>query len=275
MKPRRFLVDTTLRDGVQSPLLRMTRQQRVRAARFLAEAGIYQIEAGSPAVGEYERETIRMIRAACPEVKLSVWSRLDKSDALTCLECAPDIIHLCAPASYRHIYTKMEKNKAWILRQLQECLTALEGSAPEITVGFEDASQADTAFMIRLLSTTRAFGVRRIRLADTVGILSPSGTLELVETILEQGGVDVEFHAHNDLGMAVANTIEAAKTGALYADVTLAGVGERAGNCDLSKLITASERLFDWGVSPVTALALDEAFGELRDGPDGTCPENE
>lgn len=273
MKPRRYLVDTTLRDGIQSPLLTLSREQRVQTARYLAEAGVYQIEAGAPAVGEHERETIRLIRAACPDVKLSVWSRLDIADALTCLECAPDIIHLCVPASYRHIYTKMGKNKAWIMRQLQDCLAALEGKGPEITIGFEDASQADTAFMARLTNVLKPYGIRRIRLADTVGILSPSGTRELVETILEQGGVEVEFHAHNDLGMAAANTIEAAKAGALYLDVTLAGVGERAGNCDLVKLVTSSERLFDWGIPPVTALALDEAFHELQKETGEACPD--
>lgn len=273
MRPRRYLVDTTLRDGVQSPLLTLSREQRVRTARFLAEAGVYQIEAGAPAIGEYERGTIRLVREACPEVRLSVWSRLDRTDALTCLECSPDIVHLCVPASYRHIYTKMEKNKAWILRQLQECLAALEGRGAEISVGYEDASQADTAFMVRLTEVLKAYGVRRVRLADTVGILSPSGTRELVKTILAQDGVEVEFHAHNDLGMAAANTIEAAKAGALYLDVTLAGVGERAGNCALTKLVTSSERLFDWGIPPVTALALDEAFRDLREEPDGTCPE--
>lgn len=268
MKARRYLVDTTLRDGVQSPLLSLSREQRVRTAQFLAEAGVYQIEAGAPSVGEYERETIRRVREACPESKLGVWSRLDKADALACLECSPDVIHLCSPISYRHIYTKLGKNKAWILRQLQECLTALEGKGPEISVGLEDASQADTAFMIRIVEVLKSFGIRRVRLADTVGILSPSGTREMVKSILEQGEIDVEIHAHNDLGMALANTIEAAKTGALYADVTLAGVGERAGNCDLSRLITASDRLFDWGIQPVTALALEEAFRELR--ADGT-----
>jgi homocitrate synthase NifV len=127
-----------------------------------------------------------------------------------------------------------------------------------ISVGFEDAFRSETNFMLDIAQIWLDFGVVRIRFADTVGVATPSLCRTVLETMSEKLRYKAELgiHAHNDLGMAVANTIESVKAGCLYADVTIGGIGERAGNCDLVQLIYASSSVFDWGMSVEEAQML-------------------
>lgn len=263
MKGRKYIIDTTLRDGEQSPGIHLNRTQKVMIAQLLEEAGVYQIEAGIPAVGKYERDTIREIIRNRKNTRIAVWSRLLEKDIAQCTECAPDVIHVSIPVSYVHIYTKLGKNKAWVLKQLYACMRLLERAGCEITFGFEDASRADMSFMITLARRLSELGIRQIRVADTVGVMTPSSCHEMIQTLINYTHVEVEYHAHNDTGMAVANTIEAMKAGAKYADTTLLGVGERAGNCDFVKLIYASNRIFDWNVSTFSAETASEGFRSI------------
>ena len=131
-------------------------------------------------------------------------------------------------------------------KTLLSCIDFAKNYEADVTVGFEDASRADVGFMISLIKKMKELGVITIRLADTVGILDPNRTEKIIHEILEQVEVDIEIHAHNDLGMALANSIAGAKAGAKFVDCTLLGIGERSGNCDLRELISATKYLFDF-----------------------------
>lgn len=255
MKPVKYIVDTTMRDGEQTPGIAMSKAQKLQIAEILDNAGIYQIEAGIPAVSSAEMDTIRAIMARRRHSKISVWSRLVLDDVKKSVDCAPDIIHISAPVSYVLIYSKLNKNKTWITKNLEVCIDFAKSRGFEVTVGFEDASRADITFMASLARQIKELGVDRIRYADTVGVLSPSRTYQAVREIIDYSGIDVELHAHNDLGMAVANTILGAKAGAAYLDTTVLGLGERVGNCDFLKLVNAASDLFEMGI-PKRAAAL-------------------
>lgn len=248
MKEVRYLVDTTLRDGEQSPGYALTREQKVEIAGMLDDAGVYQIEAGIPAMGSYEKETLCEIVQKKRGAKISVWNRLNEADIRHSFDCRPDIIHIGVPVSYVQIYTKLHKNKNWLVKTALSCVDLVLDSGFEATVGFEDASRADPTFMLSLAVTLKERGVRRIRFADTVGVLTPARTCNTIRELISVTGIEVEMHAHNDLGMAIPNSLIAAKAGAKYIDTTLLGIGERAGNCDFQKFISVAELAF--AVSP-------------------------
>lgn len=265
MKPRRFIVDSTLRDGEQMPGVSFTAKQKLAVATLLDTGGIHQIEAGVPAASKQEKKLIERIIENRKSAVISVWARLVESDIQHAIDVSPDIIHVSIPVSYPHIYTKLFKNKTWVINQLYRCLGQMGKSDIQLSVGFEDAFRAEAAFMHQVARILLDFGVTRIRLADTVGIADPSACRAVITDFHSglDGTQQLGFHAHNDLGMAVANTIEAAKWDCLYADVTVGGIGERAGNCDFLKLIRASASVFDWGIRPAAAQRLHNDIFEV------------
>ena len=109
----------------------------------------------------------------------------------------------------------------------------------EVVVGLEDASRTSTEFLMQVIKGAKDLGVKRIRYADTVGILYPDKIFKLITKIKQNIDISIEFHAHNDFGMAVANSAAAVMAGAEFVDTTFGGIGERAGNCDYIKLINA------------------------------------
>jgi homocitrate synthase NifV len=263
MKPVKKIVDTTMRDGEQTPGIAMSPAQKLHITRILDEAGIYQIEAGIPAMSSAEMDTIAAIMDVRRSSKISVWNRLVLEDIKKSAACTPDIIHISTPVSYVHIYSKLSKNKTWVTRNLEKCVEYARTRGFEVTVGFEDASRADITFMATLARRVAELGVRRIRFADTVGILSPSRTYQSVRELIDYAGVEVELHAHNDLGMAVANTLLGAKAGADYLDTTILGLGERAGNCDFHMLMCAASGIFDFNITKHAAGIVEKEVSKI------------
>jgi homocitrate synthase NifV len=265
MKQKRYLVDTTLRDGEQMPGLCFTSKQKIKIAGALDSCGVHQIEAGVPATSRQEKETIIKIMDGRKNAVVSVWARLVPSDIEHSIDVRPDMLHVSVPVADRHIYAKLKKDRDWVINQLKACLALIEKSGIPFSAGFEDAFRCDSEFMKTVCSILIDSGVKRIRLADTVGVASPT----LCRTVLSglctalEGKAELGIHAHNDLGLATANTIEAAKTCCLYADVTAAGIGERAGNCDLAQLVHASSAIFDWGISPSSARRLHDKINKI------------
>lgn len=248
MTEKRFIVDTTLRDGEQSPGIALTEEDKIELAVLLDELGVYEIEAGIPAMQTESDGYISEMKQKCKTSKLSLWSRMNPKDIRQALRCKPDILHIGTPISYVQIYGKLRKNKTWVQKTLVECMDIALSQGVEVTVGFEDASRSDEGFMISIAKLVQAHGANTIRIADTVGILTPQRTKELVERIIKEVEIEVEFHGHNDLGMGIANSIAGARAGARYIDCTLLGIGERSGNCDLYKFIYTTERLFDYKI---------------------------
>jgi len=265
VKDRRYLLDSTLRDGEQSSSVSFTRDQKLSIASMLDEAGVSQIEAGAPAIGEYERETIRRIVERRRNAKISVWARMTVQDIRTAAECGSDIVHISVPVSYVHIYVKLRKNKNWVINELYACLGEAQKRGVSLSVGYEDAFRSEAGFLVTVTRILLDYGVTRIRLADTVGLSTPSICRQSVEelTALFGGRAELGIHAHNDLGMALGNTLESLKAGCRWADVTLRGIGERAGNCDLLNLVRAGSR-FDFGITAQQAARLNQRFIDLQ-----------
>lgn len=236
-----YIVDTTLRDGEQSAGKAFSIDEKVGIAKYMDENNIYQIEAGIPVMGDLEKECIKRILAGKNNSLISTWNRMNKKDIMDSIDCKPDIIHISVPTSDIQIYSNLGKDKLWVEENLRDCVYFAKDKGYEVTVGFEDASRADINYLIELCKIVESLDVKRVRYADTVGILTPSIVKEAVKTIINSTNVEIEIHAHNDFGMAIPISLEAVKSGAKYVDCTLDGIGERAGNCNLQEFIRISD----------------------------------
>ena len=236
-----YIVDTTLRDGEQSAGRAFSIDEKVEIAKYMDENNIYQIEAGIPIMGDLEKECIKRILSVRKNSLIATWNRMNKKDIQHSIDCKPDIIHISVPTSDIQIYSNLGKDKIWIEKNLRECVYFAKDKGYEVTIGFEDASRADINYLINLCEIVKSFDVKRVRYADTVGILMPSIVREAVKTIIDRTGIEIEIHAHNDFGMAIPISLEAVKSGAKYVDCTLDGIGERAGNCNLQEFIRISD----------------------------------
>ncbi|MBV7273786.1 homocitrate synthase [Clostridium sp. PL3] len=232
------VVDTTLRDGEQKAGIALGMKKKLKIAKLIDEIGIYQIEAGIPAMGGEEKESVKKIAEFGLKSKISSWNRMNIKDIQHSIDCSVDIIHISVPSSYIQINSKLCKDKNWIIESMKKSVSFAKEKGFEVTIGFEDSSRADINFMIKLCKNALALGVRRIRYADTVGVLYPRKTYKLIKQIKNEVPVEIEIHAHNDFGMALPNSLAAIKAGAEFVDCTAAGIGERAGNCKHSELFS-------------------------------------
>lgn len=233
------IVDTTLRDGEQMAGTAFSLKTKLKIARYLDFLGIYQIEAGTAVMGGEEKESIYRIKNENLKCKISSWNRLKKPDVKHSIECGVDIIHISAPCSSIQLQKKLNRDEKWLFENVKSLIYFCMEKGFEVTVGFEDASRADMEVLRKLCRICYEGGVRRVRYADTIGILTPKRSFSVISQLKAEFDLDIEIHAHNDFGMALANSIAALKAGANYIDCTLRGIGERSGNCDYYKFIKA------------------------------------
>ena len=234
------IVDTTLRDGEQKAGIALGLKEKVRIAKVLDSIGIYQIEAGIPAMGGEEKKSVQKIAELGLKSRVSAWNRLKLEDIRQSMETGAQIIHISVPSSNIQLYLKLRKDKDWVIDNLKRCVSYCREKGFEVTVGLEDASRADFSFLLQLVSAAFLEGAERVRYADTVGILYRQKIFDEIKAIKSHVDVDLEIHTHNDFGMAVANSIWAAEAGARYVDCTVGGVGERAGNCNFLQFMLAA-----------------------------------
>lgn len=234
------IVDITLRAAEQLTGKAIKTNQKIHLARQLDSTGIYQLEAGIPALGPDARKSMSKLAEAGLKCKVSSWNRLDMNDIRTSMECGMDIVHISVPSSDMQISSKLDKTKGWVLEYLKKCIYECKSEGFEVTVGLEDASRADRDFLYALVDCAIVEGVGRIRYADTAGSLFRTQAYEEVYAMKRKFDVQLEMSAHNELGMAVANTIAAVKAGAGFASCTAGGIGPGAGYCCLSEFIKAA-----------------------------------
>ena len=260
MRNEVHIVDTTLRDGAQSPGIAFTEEERLDIAAILDNCGVQIIEAGVPAMGPAEQKTILKIKQRCSKAQIAVWNRLVINDIKESFECLPDIIHISVPVSDNQILYKLKKNRNEVKRALQECAYLAKCYGYPISIGFEDASRADEAFLAEFMVLLNEYEPTHIRYADTVGILTPAQTFEKIRRLKCFCPYSIEFHGHNDLGLATANTLAAVQAGAALVDTTILGIGERAGNSDFLQTVRLLDGLISCGVSIREAVAVQDIF---------------
>lgn len=236
------IIDTTLRDGEQQAGIALRKEQKKKIAGMLSELGIAQIEAGTPAMLGEELESVKAIAAMGLSSKISAWNRMNTEDVKASVECGVDVIHISAPVSEIQIALKLNKDPEWVLEKLEETVRFAVNQKFAVHVGMEDASRADIFFMEKVCAVALQAGASMVRYADTVGVLRPSTIKKDIAILKSRVPVKLGIHTHNDLGLALSNTLSAAQAGVSYVDTTIGGIGERAGNCNFRHFIEQSER---------------------------------
>lgn len=236
--------DTTLRDGEQTAGVAFTAEEKIAIGRDLAAAGIQEMEVGIPVMSAHERETIQAIAALHLPARLIVWGRMCDADLRAAALCNVQMINLSIPVSDIHIHNKLGRDREWVLATITRYVNAALDMGMEVCVGGEDASRADQEFVRLVAETAQAAGARRFRFADTLGLLDPFSTFKHINLLAEAVDMEIEMHAHNDLGMATANSIAAALAGATHINTTVNGLGERAGNAPLEEVVMALRLLY-------------------------------
>lgn len=231
------IVDTTLRDGEQAPGVAFTLEEKVDIARALDEAGVHCIEAGIPAMGGEELESIKEIVRLNLNAEIIAWNRGNIDDIKASVECNVDRVHISLPVSDVHIDHKLRKSRNWVLKKLQESVDFARSFGVKVSVGAEDATRADWEFFITFVEECNRLGVDRLRYCDTIGILDPMTSHNNIAELRTYTDMDIEMHTHNDFGMATANAFTAVQAGAKFVDTTVLGLGERAGNAALEELV--------------------------------------
>ena len=240
--PRIFVNDTTLRDGEQAPGVAFSNAEKLALARALAEAGIDEIEAGTPAMGEDEIESMTAISHAGLPCAIMAWCRLLERDVDMAVAAGVCRVNISAPASLIQMQVKLNATPEEVADRVTRIISYAAELGLEVALGCEDSSRAAPEHLALLARAARQAGAFRIRFADTLGVLEPFGVHDAISRLRDETDLAIEFHGHDDLGIATANTLAAIRGGARHASVTVLGLGERAGNAPLEEVAIAISR---------------------------------
>jgi len=222
-------------------------EEKLAIIHALDRIAIEEIEVGVATA--YDRDLPELIRRSRNEgikARLALWSRCRPEDIARAGVLKPDVLSLSIPGSDLHIEKKLGRDRAWVLARVSEGVA--QGRAlgiPYLSLGIEDSTRSDPSFLEAIIATAQTAGIARIRLADTVGIATPLDLSRLLLRLKTKFRVSLGVHCHNDFGMASANTVTALDSGADWADVTVYGIGERAGNARLEEV--AAHRVLQRG----------------------------
>ncbi|MDR1672021.1 MAG: homocitrate synthase [Bacteroidales bacterium] len=251
------LIDTTLRDGEQAPGVVFFEKEKLRLALMLDDIGIDEIEAGIPAMGERECGIIRKIAQQRLHARVLVWCRAIAADIEQAARTKAPAVHIAFPVSMIQL-AAMNRDWQWVKDALPETVAHARREFDHISVGAQDAGRCNPERLHDFLDMLEQLNVPRVRLADTVGILAPSDVMRMVSDVRRRHpSLDIDFHGHNDLGMATANAVSAWQAGASALSLTVNGLGERAGNAALEEVLMIMNRLFGqtrYNVSSLYAL---------------------
>jgi len=248
MNERVKIFDTTLRDGEQSPGCSMNLGEKVRLARKLEELGVDIIEAGFPIASDGDFAAVKAVAAQCRNVTVAALCRTSEQDVARAAEAlrtaAHPRIHTFVATSDIHLEYKLKKSREEVLDMTRNAVRLARSYADEVEFSAEDATRSDVNYLCDVFRVAVEEGATILNVPDTVGYTFPSEFTQLIRTVHEQvvgrrDDITISVHCHNDLGLAVANSLAAVHAGARQIECTINGIGERAGNASLEEIVMA------------------------------------
>ncbi|MFQ5581959.1 MAG: 2-isopropylmalate synthase [Mariprofundaceae bacterium] len=245
MTDRLYIFDTTLRDGEQSPGCSMNMDEKMRVAHSLATLGVDILEAGFPIASPGDFEAVHRIASEVKGPTIAGLARAHPKDIERAGEAVKPAgkarIHTFIATSPIHMQAKLRMTPEQVLERATESVKLARSLAPEVEFSAEDAGRSEMDFLCRIVEATIAAGARVINIPDTVGYMTPdefgSRICELIERVPNSDQAIFSVHCHNDLGLAVANSLAAVENGARQVECTINGLGERAGNASLEEIV--------------------------------------
>ncbi len=247
MKKQVKFFDTTLRDGEQAPGCSMSLNEKLEIARALERLGVDVIEAGFPVISPGDFESVQKIAATLKRTTVAGLARATQKDIDAAWEALKGAvsprIHVFIATSPVHMEYKLKKTPDEVLQIIREMVSYARSKCEDVEFSAEDATRSEPEFLAKAVETAIRAGATTINIPDTVGYTSPAEMESLIRYLMEHvPGIDevtLAVHCHNDLGMAVANTLAAVAAGATQVECTINGIGERAGNAALEEIAMA------------------------------------
>src|SRR5258706_402238 len=242
------IFDTTLRDGEQSPGCSMDLKEKVHVAEKLQALGVDIIEAGFPIASDGDFAAVKAVAAECRKVTVAALCRTLEMDVRRAAEAlhgaARPRIHTVVATSDIHLDYKLKKTRAEVIEMTRQAVRLARNFTDEVEFSAEDATRSDVNYLCEVFATAVAEGATILNVPDTVGYTLPSEFSQLVSTVRERvvgdrQDITISVHCHNDLGLAVANSLAAIDAGARQIECTVNGIGERAGNASLEEIAMA------------------------------------
>jgi homocitrate synthase NifV len=237
--PPVILNDSTLRDGEQAPGVAFSLEEKLAIACALDAAGVDELEIGTPIISERDIEAMAAVRSALVRAEPIAWGRMTRADVDAAVKTGVKRVNLSVPMSDCQIRAKYRADRTAVLERIADVVPYAQDRGLRVAIGGEDSSRADRDFILRVLDVAADLEVHRFRYADTLGLLDPFRTHDIIADLRRHTVLELEFHGHDDLGLATANTLAAIQGGADHASICILGLGERAGNAALEEIAAA------------------------------------
>ncbi|WP_245634096.1 LeuA family protein [Halalkalicoccus paucihalophilus] len=262
------IFDTTLRDGEQTPRTSFSYDDKREIAAVLDEMGTHVIEAGFPVNSEAEFEAVSDIAASTTSTVCGL-ARVVEKDVESAIDSGVGMIHVFVSTSDVQIEDSMHATREDVKRRAVESIERVNDAGVEVMFSPMDATRTDSEFLIEILEAVDEVGVDWVNIPDTCGVATPSRMSALVKLVREHTDARVDVHAHDDFGMASANAIAGFEAGAEQAQVSVNGIGERAGNAAYEEVVMAAESIYgvDTGIDTTRITELSRLIEDKSDVP--------
>lgn len=230
------ILDSTLREGEQTPNVKFTKEQKNKIAKLLDDFGVDIIEIGHPAISDYDKECVKAVANLNLKAETLAHARAVKQDLDMVLNCGTDWVGIFCGINQLSLKYKLHRTKKEATEMIIQSIKYAKKNHLKVRYTIEDATRTDIKDIIQLAKLAKKAGADVISLPDTVGTTSPEQYYELVSKVKKSVDIDIEAHCHNDFGLALANALAAYRAGAKIIDVTINGLGERAGLTSLAEL---------------------------------------
>ena len=254
------IFDTTLRDGEQTPGVALTTEAKVRVAEALDELGVDIIEAGFPVVSEGELKSVKTIAGLGLNAKICALARTSVRDIDAALKADVDWIHLFIATSDIHLKHKLHMTREQAVGFAVSMVEYAKSHGVTVHFSAEDATRTEPGFLVQVFKAVEDAGADSIDIPDTTGSAIPAAMHYLVGTVRKALKIPIAVHCHDDMGLAVANSLAGVEAGAEIIHVTVNGLGERAGNTSLEEVVVALHKLY--GIS--TGIKLEKLYRVSR-----------